>query len=51
GAIGSEVVEAYGGKVVFAPFVEGVSTTNIVSRIIKRHSETAPLKDAVGQTH
>jgi len=50
GAVGSEIVESYGGKVVFAPFVEGVSTTNIVSRIIKRHSETETLKDAVGQT-
>ncbi|MBI2556536.1 MAG: D-glycero-beta-D-manno-heptose 1-phosphate adenylyltransferase [Planctomycetes bacterium] len=51
GAVGSEIVESYGGKVVFAPFVEGVSTTNIVSRIIKQHSETETLKDAVGQTH
>lgn len=50
GAVGSEIVESYGGKVVFAPFVEGISTTNIVSRIIKRHSETESLKNTVGQT-
>ena len=50
GAVGSEIVEAYGGKVVFAPFVAGISTTNIVSRIIKRHSEDESLKDAIGQT-
>ncbi len=51
GAVGSEIVESYGGKVVFAPLVEGISTTNIVSRIIKRHSETETVKNAVGQTH
>ena len=50
GAVGSEIVESYGGKVVFAPFVEGISTTNIVSRIIKRHNETESSKDAIGQT-
>ncbi len=46
GAVGTEFVESCGGKVVFAPFVEGVSTTNIVSRIIKRHNQIEALKDA-----
>ncbi|OQZ01671.1 MAG: D-glycero-beta-D-manno-heptose 1-phosphate adenylyltransferase [Candidatus Brocadia sp. UTAMX2] len=49
GAVGGEFVESYGGKVVYAPFVEGVSTTNIVSRIIKRHSEMESLKNAADQ--
>ncbi|TVM03679.1 MAG: D-glycero-beta-D-manno-heptose 1-phosphate adenylyltransferase [Candidatus Brocadia sp. WS118] len=49
GAVGREFVESYGGKVVYAPFVEGVSTTNIVSRIIKRHSQMESLKDAASQ--
>ncbi len=49
GAVGGEFVESYGGKVVYAPFVEGVSTTNIVSRIIKRHSQLESLKDAASQ--
>ncbi len=39
GVVGGEIVESYGGKVVFAPFVDGVSTTNIVSRILKRHNQ------------
>lgn len=34
GVVGSEFVESYGGKVVLAPLVEGVSTTNILSRIL-----------------
>ncbi|MEP9412424.1 MAG: D-glycero-beta-D-manno-heptose 1-phosphate adenylyltransferase [Candidatus Brocadia sp.] len=50
GAVGGEFVESYGGKVVFAPFVNGVSTTNIVSRIIRRHNQIESLKDAAGQT-
>lgn len=40
GVVGKEIVESYGGKIVFAPFVDGVSTTNIVSRILKRHNNT-----------
>ncbi|KAA0244275.1 MAG: D-glycero-beta-D-manno-heptose 1-phosphate adenylyltransferase [Candidatus Brocadia sp. AMX2] len=42
GAVGGEFVASYGGKVVFAPFVEGVSTTNI---------ESQNPKEAIGQTH
>jgi len=37
GVVGREVVESYGGRVVLAPFVEGVSTTEIVSRIIETY--------------
>ncbi|UJS19037.1 MAG: hypothetical protein L3J17_05250 [Candidatus Jettenia sp.] len=40
GIVGKEFVESYGGKVIFAPFVKDVSTTNIVSRIIDRCHET-----------
>ncbi|NUO08765.1 MAG: D-glycero-beta-D-manno-heptose 1-phosphate adenylyltransferase [Candidatus Brocadia sp.] len=49
GAVGGEFVESYGGRVVFAPFVEGVSTTNIVSRILRRHNQMETLKDAASQ--
>lgn len=37
GVVGREFVESYGGKVVLAPLVEGLSTTNIVSRIVENH--------------
>lgn len=37
GVVGREFVESYGGKVVLAPLVEGVSTSNIVSRIVDNH--------------
>ncbi len=47
GVVGKEFIESYGGKVVFAPFVEGVSTTNIVSRIIKRHNQTESMKSTI----
>jgi len=33
GVVGREFVESYGGKVVLAPLVKGVSTTDIVGRI------------------
>ena len=36
GVVGREFVESYGGKVVLAPFVNDVSTTDIVSRILER---------------
>ena len=31
--VGQEFVESYGGKVITAPMVEGVSSTNIIDRI------------------
>ncbi len=36
GVVGREFVESYGGKVILAPFVDNVSTTDIVSRILER---------------
>jgi D-beta-D-heptose 7-phosphate kinase/D-beta-D-heptose 1-phosphate adenosyltransferase len=36
GVVGREFVESYGGKVILAPFVNDVSTTDIVSRILER---------------
>ncbi len=33
--VGKEIVESYGGQVVIIPFVEGKSTTNIISRMGK----------------
>ncbi|MDR4509430.1 MAG: D-glycero-beta-D-manno-heptose 1-phosphate adenylyltransferase [Candidatus Brocadiaceae bacterium] len=50
GAIGKDFVESYGGKVIYAPFVEGVSTTNIVSRIIERHNQSEPLEKTASRT-
>lgn len=32
--VGREIVEAYGGKVVAAPFVQGLSTTSIIEKIL-----------------
>jgi D-beta-D-heptose 7-phosphate kinase/D-beta-D-heptose 1-phosphate adenosyltransferase len=37
--VGWEVVKSYGGKVVIAPFVEGISTTDIVKRIVERYKD------------
>ena len=37
--IGREEVEAAGGQVMNLPFVEGVSTTDVISRILGRHHE------------
>ncbi|ODS31621.1 MAG: ADP-heptose synthase [Candidatus Scalindua rubra] len=36
GVVGREFVESYGGKVLLAPLVKNVSTTDIVSRILER---------------
>jgi D-beta-D-heptose 7-phosphate kinase/D-beta-D-heptose 1-phosphate adenosyltransferase len=41
GVVGSEFVQSYGGKVVLAPIVEGVSTTNILSKILNNQSNPA----------
>ena len=38
GVVGRETVEAAGGKVVLAPLVEGVSSTNIIERILAAFS-------------
>ncbi len=32
--VGREFVESYGGKVLAAPFVEGLSTTNIIKKVL-----------------
>ena len=37
--IGREEVEAAGGQVMNLPFVEGVSTTDVISRILGHHHE------------
>lgn len=37
--VGREIVEAYGGKVVAAPFVQGLSTTSIVEKILAAYSK------------
>lgn len=39
GVVGREFVESYGGKVVLAPLVKGISTSNIVSRIVEKHQK------------
>ncbi len=39
GVVGREFVEANGGKVVLAPLVEGISTSNIISRIAEVEKE------------
>ena len=39
GVVGREFVESYEGRVILAPLVEGMSTTDIVSRILERYSE------------
>lgn len=51
GVVGQEFVESYGGKVVLAPLVEGISTTNIVSRIINKHTRDELLQGVITQTH
>ncbi|MGO8704357.1 MAG: adenylyltransferase/cytidyltransferase family protein, partial [Candidatus Brocadiia bacterium] len=37
--VGWEVVKSYGGKVVIAPFIEGISTTDIVKKIVERYGK------------
>lgn len=36
--VGKDIVQAYGGKVEIVPFVEGVSTTEIVRRIVEKYN-------------
>ena len=36
--VGHEVVESYGGEIRLAPLVEGISTTNIVERVLNSYS-------------
>jgi len=37
--VGREVVERLGGKVVIIPFVQGVSTSNLIETILKRYEK------------
>ncbi len=41
GVVGHEFVESYGGKVILAPLVKDVSTSDIVSKILERNRNTA----------
>jgi D-beta-D-heptose 7-phosphate kinase/D-beta-D-heptose 1-phosphate adenosyltransferase len=36
--VGWDAIKSYGGKVVIAPLVEGVSTTDIVKRVLERYA-------------
>ncbi len=38
--VGRDEVEAYGGEVALVPFVEGISTTNIIDSVLQRYSGT-----------
>ena len=38
GVVGHEIVESYGGRIVLAPLVEGISTTDIVERVMDRYT-------------
>ena len=37
--VGREIVEAYGGKVLCMPAVEGLSTTQIIDKIVQKRGE------------
>ena len=37
--VGREIVEGYGAKVELIPIVEGLSTTNIVAKILESHKQ------------
>lgn len=39
--IGREIVEREGGRVVVVPYVEGISTTEIISRIVRSFTSTS----------
>ena len=38
GVVGHEIVESYGGRIALAPLVEGISTTDIVERVMDRYT-------------
>jgi len=38
--IGGAFVESYGGRVVLAPIIEGISTSDIVQRILEKHGNS-----------
>jgi len=40
GVVGREFVESYGGKVLLAPLVKGVSTTDIVSKVLEKTNKS-----------
>ena len=39
--VGRQIVEAYGGEVIGLDEVKGLSTTQIIQRIMESHNETA----------
>jgi rfaE bifunctional protein nucleotidyltransferase chain/domain len=39
--IGREIVEREGGRVVVVPYVEGISTTDLISRIVRSFTSTS----------
>ena len=39
--VGRDMVEAYGGEVTLVPFVEGVSTTNIIDSVLQRYQSAS----------
>jgi len=46
--VGRDIVEGAGGKVVVIPYVEGISTTGLIDRIVTR-SQSLPKKSFPGQ--
>jgi D-beta-D-heptose 7-phosphate kinase/D-beta-D-heptose 1-phosphate adenosyltransferase len=42
GVVGHEVVAAYGGRVVLAPKIEGLSSSSLVERIVEKYRQQTP---------
>jgi len=38
GIVGAEIVESYGGKAIFAPIVQGLSTTNVIDKVLGNYA-------------
>ena len=43
GVVGQDFVESYGGQVALAPIIEGMSTTNIVTRVLDKYQKSDQL--------
>ena len=37
GIVGADIVESYGGKAIFAPIVKGLSTTNVIGKVLDKY--------------
>jgi len=49
GIVGADIVESYGGRAIFAPIVKGLSTTNVIGKVLDKYGAQGQVEPDEGK--